>query len=94
MLYSIADLQEIEERIARLVTEFMAAADKGAWVRAYFGDSYSEDVTGHEMVSDVVSRELNRSFTSVFKCPHCGRFAMKHSDEQEWQFFEAVRHGG
>jgi hypothetical protein len=94
VLYSIADLQDAEDRIGRLLADYLVAADRPAWVRANFGSSYPEDLSEHELISDVVSHELGATYTSMFCCPHCGRIAMKGSAEDTWRFFEMIRPSG
>src|SRR5687768_8779276 len=90
VLYSIAGLQEAEDRIARLLADYFVAADRPAWVRANISASFPEDRCEHDVISVVTSRELNSTFTTVFCCPHCGRIAMKGSEETQWHFFEPV----
>jgi hypothetical protein len=93
VLYSIADLREAEDRIAQLLADYFHAADRRAWARANFGTQYPEDASDQEVVSDVFSGELAARFMSVFRCPHCGRVAMKGREEVGWRFFESVRPG-
>lgn len=94
VLHSIADLHEAENRITRLLADYFGSGDRPAWIRGNFDFPYPEDASDREVISDIVSRELDATFTSVFRCPHCGRIAMKGSEETEWKFFEAARPAG
>jgi hypothetical protein len=94
VLYSIADLRDTEERITRLLCDYVSSGDRRAWIRANFEFPYLEDASDRDVISDVISRELNATFVSVFRCPHCGRISMKGSEETKWKFFEAARPAG
>jgi hypothetical protein len=94
VLHSVAEMQEAEERITRSLSDYFGSADRRAWVDANLEFPYPEDTSDREVISDVVSRALDATFTSVFRCPHCGRIAIKGSEDTGWRFFEVVRPAG
>jgi hypothetical protein len=66
-----------------------AGAERSQWLKTRLGELYPADAANHEIIEDVVTRELNgASFTPTFFCPRCGRMALGPTGtENSWRFY-------
>ena len=90
VLYSLDELFETEARLANRLASFVAlqtGPERTAWLASYFGVGYPEDLSDQEVIADIVSRELDESFTPVFRCPACRRIAAKEEGRDGWVFY-------
>jgi len=88
--YSLPALGAAESRIAEAVRAFFAAdaaASRAKWLASYFGEGYPREEEDRGIIEDIVSRELNREFIAMFRCPSCGRVALSDHDPKAWVFF-------
>jgi hypothetical protein len=97
--YAIDELNEIEARIAHRITEFLAARDGGnraEWIESNFenGWLYPAEEPDRGVIEDIISGGLNEGFTPRFRCPACGRIAMKDTEAGHWVFCSPERNEG
>jgi hypothetical protein len=88
--YSLPALGAAESRIAEVVGAFLAADDATSRtdrLASYFGVGYHVPEGDPEIIQDIVSRELNREFLAMFRCPCCGRIALCDHAVRAWVFF-------
>src|SRR5690349_8651081 len=89
VLYSLDSLRRVESAIGNEVASLIAAGSgRAQWLASRFGDRYPSDIADCEIVEDLVARELNASFTAVFRCPRCHRIALgPEGAEVGWRFY-------
>jgi hypothetical protein len=89
--YSLPALGAAELRIAEAICALFAADDatsRADWLTSYFGEGYPREADDGGIIEDIVGRELNREFVSMFRCPTCGRVAVNEHDPAAWVFFQ------
>lgn len=89
VLFRLGVLADLETRIAREVSEYLAAdADRReSMVRARFGEDFPPHTGDAEIVEDIVAQLINGSpFRSAFECPNCGRIALADRTGK-WTFY-------
>ena len=90
ILLGNSETHDLEERIADSVTDFLATptAERPEWLRAHFGSLYPTDLQPRDVVSDIVSSQINGSaFSTTFTCPACGRLAIAAPESKPWVFY-------
>lgn len=97
--YAIDKLNEIEACIARRTTEFLAAREGGhraEWIESSFENGSLDPADGadREVIEDIVKGGLNEGLTPMFRCPACGRIAMKDTDAGHWIFYSPEHNEG
>lgn len=91
--YTLAELQAIEHRIGKRISAFMKQCNEER-VESQRSTFPSMELVSHsvaEAVEDIVSAELNEGFASIYRCPACGRVAIKDADSTAWRFFVPER---
>ena len=90
--YSLPNLNKIEHRITKKISEFLAlpAGEQClAWQHSFYETDEIREQSTLEVIEDIVSREFNESFLAVYRCPACNRIAMKDASDSDgpWLFF-------
>ena len=96
--YSQPVLASIESRIAKSIAEFIATGDGSArahWIAGYFHSGYPADEPDEIVIEDIVTRELNDGFESMFRCPSCDRLWVFDRMNDQWISYRVERgHAG
>lgn len=86
--YPLPALHAVQRRIAEHVSTFAALPspeERAAWERSFYGAEIGE--SSLDIIEDIVALELNDGFTAMYRCPACGRVALKGEDTEHWTFF-------
>ena len=82
---------ELEAFQARELAEVLSldpSKQKG-WRDKHFGSEYPNDVELEELIEDFLySTHRRDGCTATFNCPKCGRLALLHDVNEDWQFFQ------
>jgi len=95
VLFSLAELERLEQRIAEIVAEALSVPEQQwrTWVADRFGPDYPSDLSPQEVAVDLVSHIVNdSSFSSTSRCPACARLALGPASgcttsSATWSFF-------
>lgn len=76
------------EELAKLVST--SPDERKRWQSAHFGPEYPSEVELQELIEGFLYFSHRKDgCTATFNCPKCGRLALLHDVNDEWQFFLA-----
>ena len=87
-------LTSIESRIAKSIADFLATGDVSAradWIVGYFDTAYPANQPDEMIIEDIVTRELNDGFESMFRCPSCDRLWVFDRTSDQWISYRVER---